>query len=132
MVGSRAVFASRRIRHHVASLSFAALGFAWSGEARAGGFEVPDLGARAIGRGGAYTVGVADGTAMHYNPAALAKIRGTTVMYHHGLAFSNTHFQRAPLGEGLADPMGAWGAQAATTFADAFTSPARGVRTTAS
>ncbi len=103
------------LRHHVACLSFAVLGLT-AAEAHAGGFEVPDLGARAVGRGGAYTVGVADGTALYYNPAALAKMRGTTLTYHHGLAFHDTRFQRAPLGEGLPDPMAAWGTNAGTTF----------------
>src|SRR5690606_20454136 len=36
--------------------------------AEAGGFELPDHGARALGRGGANVVGVNDPTAIHYNP----------------------------------------------------------------
>ncbi len=84
-------------------------------QAHAGGFEVPDMGGRAIGRGSAYVVGVADGTAIHYNPAALAKIRGTTVMYHHGLMWHDTRFQRATLSD-------AWGDDAGTQFDEAQSS----------
>ncbi len=80
--------------------------------AMAGGFEVPDMGARAIGRGAAYVVGVEDGTAIHYNPGALAKMRGTTVMYHHGLLFHHTQFSRQTLSE-------AWGDNAGTSFGPA-------------
>ena len=80
---------------------------------------MPDLGARGIGRGGANVVGVSDGTAIHYNPGALAKFRGTNVMYNHGLMFHDTRFQRAPLGEGLDDPAAAWGMDAGTTFPEA-------------
>ena len=46
-------------------------------------------------------------------------MRGTTVLYNHGLAFHDTRFQRAPLGQGLPDPTAAWGADAGTTFAEA-------------
>lgn len=77
--------------------------------AHAGGFEIPDTGARALGRGGAYVAGVADTTALHYNPGALAKQRGTTIMIHNNLVFHDTRFQRAPLSD-------AWGADAGTTF----------------
>ncbi len=67
------------------------------------------MGARAIGRGAANVVGVEDGTAIHYNPGALAKMRGTTVMYNHGLLFHHTQFSRQTLSE-------AWGEDAGTTF----------------
>ncbi|MBC8072807.1 MAG: outer membrane protein transport protein [Deltaproteobacteria bacterium] len=65
--------------------------------AHAGGFEIPDTGARAVGRGGAMAVGVEDLTAMHYNPGALAKQRGTTLLYNHNLTFHRASFARAPL-----------------------------------
>lgn len=84
--------------------------------ALAGGFEIPDTGARAVGRGGAQVVGAQDLTAIHYNPALLARQRGTAVMYHHNLMFHDTTFQRAPLGEGLPNPEAAWGADAGTTL----------------
>jgi long-subunit fatty acid transport protein len=77
--------------------------------AHAGGFEFPDVGARSVGRGGAYAVGAADLTALHYNPGALAKQRGTTILYNHNLTFHDTRFQRATLSD-------AWGDDAGTTF----------------
>ncbi|MEM6296577.1 MAG: outer membrane protein transport protein, partial [Myxococcota bacterium] len=97
------------------SIAFGLAAALTSGTAFAGGFEVPDMGGRAIGRGAAYVVGVQDGTAIHYNPAALAKIRGTTVMYHHGLMFHDTRFQRSTLSE-------AWGPDAGTQFGEARSS----------
>lgn len=77
--------------------------------AAAGGFEIPDIGARALGRGGANVVGVDDPTALHYNPGALAKLRGTRVLYNHSLIWHDTRFTRAPLSP-------AWGDDAGTTF----------------
>lgn len=62
------------------------------------------MGARAIGRGAANVVGVEDGTAIHYNPGALAKIRGTTITYNHELLFHNTEFKRATLSPGWGVP----------------------------
>jgi long-subunit fatty acid transport protein len=77
--------------------------------ANAGGFEVPDQGARAVGRGGAYAVGAADLTALHYNPGKLAPLSGTRFLYSHNILFQNTSFQRATLAD-------AWGANAGTSF----------------
>jgi long-chain fatty acid transport protein len=77
--------------------------------AHAGGFEVPDQGARSVGRGGAYAVGAADLTALHYNPGKLASLGGTRVLYTHNLVFHNTTFQRATLSD-------AWGSNAGTSF----------------
>jgi long-chain fatty acid transport protein len=77
--------------------------------ARAGGFEIPDRGAKALGRGGANVVGVDDPTALHYNPAALAKLRGTRLLYNHSLIWHDTRFTRAPLSD-------AWGEDAGTRF----------------
>ncbi len=65
--------------------------------AHAGGFEIPDTGARAVGRGGAMAVGVEDLTAMHYNPGALAKQRGTNLLYNQNLTFHRASFSRVPL-----------------------------------
>lgn len=78
-------------------------------QADAGGFEVPDQGARAVGRGGAYAVGAADLTALHYNPGKLASLGGTRVLYSHNLLFHRTTFQRATLSD-------AWGPDAGTDF----------------
>jgi hypothetical protein len=68
--------------------------------AYAGGFELPDNGVRAVGRGGANAVGVSDLTAVHYNPAMLARQAKTfSLMYNHNLVFHEESFQRAPLGD---------------------------------
>jgi long-subunit fatty acid transport protein len=94
------------------STSFTAAGLALAlipTTAHAGGFEVPDQGARSVGRGGAYAVGVADLTALHYNPGKLAPLSGTRVLYSHNLVFQDTSFQRATLSD-------AWGANAGTSF----------------
>jgi long-chain fatty acid transport protein len=60
--------------------------------AHAGGFEIPDHGARALGRGGAVAAGVNDGTAIHYNPGALALQKGTRLYIN-----NNVTFERASL-----------------------------------
>lgn len=68
--------------------------------ASAGGFEIPDLGARALGRGGANAVGAVDGTALHYNPGLLAKQRGTRFTYNHSFIWHDTRFARADISFG--------------------------------
>lgn len=96
----------RRLSKACASLFVATLTFASAGEALAGGFEIPDHGARALGRGGAYAVGVKDLTAAHYNPAAMAKFRGTRLMISHNSLRSDMTYTRAPLGPGWVDGAG--------------------------
>ncbi len=83
-----------------------------SANAYAGGFESPERGARALGRGGATVASVDDGSAIHFNPGALARQRGTRFLYNHSLIFHNTQFDRAPLSD-------AWGDDAGTTFGTA-------------
>jgi long-chain fatty acid transport protein len=46
--------------------------------AHAAGFYVPDSGVRALGRGGAFTAGVDDLSALYWNPAGLARLTGPT------------------------------------------------------
>jgi long-subunit fatty acid transport protein len=75
-------------------------------EAHAGGFEIPDHGARALGRGGAYAVGAKDLTAMHYNPATMAKFRGTRVMISHNSIHQDMTYTRAPLSDGWTQGLG--------------------------
>ena len=78
--------------------------------ARAGGFEIPDNGVRAVGRGGANAVGVDDLTAVQYNPALLARQHGKlSLMWDHNLVFHNESFKRATLSDG-------WGKDAGTSF----------------
>lgn len=64
------------------------------GEARAGGFELPDLGAQALGRGGAFVAKADDPTALYYNPAGLARQRGTRLLASANLFVGSATFQR--------------------------------------
>jgi long-subunit fatty acid transport protein len=77
--------------------------------AHAGGFDIPDTGARAAGRGGAFAVAADDLTALHYNPGKLATQRGTTFLYNHSLIFHRATFQRDTLSS-------AWGPDEGTEF----------------
>ena len=99
----------------VSALRFAPRAAAWLSaaltlslvpEALAGGFEIPDHGARAMGRGGAYTVGAKDLTAAHYNPATMAKFRGTRLMISHTSLHQSMKYSRAPLGPSWVDAAG--------------------------
>ena len=73
------------------SLAFACL----PATAYAGGFEIPDNGTQALGRGGAFTAKADDGTALEYNVAGLASQRGTQLLLDSNLWFSDYSFQRA-------------------------------------
>lgn len=75
--------------------SVGALWFVGIGQAFAGGFELPDNGTEALGRGGAFTAKADDGTAMTYNIAGFAQQRGTKLMLDTNLWFSDYSFQRA-------------------------------------
>ncbi|MCB9755876.1 MAG: outer membrane protein transport protein [Myxococcales bacterium] len=107
---------TRRRRFHPSlapRAAFAVLGLTGAltiaADAHAGGFEIPDLGARSLGRGGAYAVGAADLTALHYNPGKLAALGGTRFLYTHNLVWHDTAFQRATLSD-------VWGDDAGTSF----------------
>ena len=67
----------------------------WSASARAGGFELPDNGAQAVGRGATFVAKADDTTAMHYNPAGLARQRGTRLYVGGNLFLHSFEFQRA-------------------------------------
>ncbi len=62
--------------------------------AGAGGFELPDNGSEALGRGGAFTAKADDPTAIEYNPAGLAVQRGTRVLLDGHFIVSSYRFQR--------------------------------------
>lgn len=64
--------------------------------ARAGGFELPDTGASAVGRGGAFTVKADDLTALAINPGGLSRLRGTRFLYNHNLIWAPVTFTRTP------------------------------------
>ncbi len=61
-----------------------------------GGFEYPDNGTKAVGRGGAFTVRADDLSAIHHNPAGLAKLRGTHTLFNGNLVWFDASFRRAP------------------------------------
>jgi long-chain fatty acid transport protein len=62
--------------------------------ASAGGFEIPDNGTEALGRGGAFVAKADDPTAIDYNPAGLAGQRGTRVLLDGHVISSSYAFQR--------------------------------------
>lgn len=62
--------------------------------ATAGGFEIPEGGARALSRGGAFAVGVDDPTALFLNPGALIRLRGTHLLLNHVLVWEDATFTR--------------------------------------
>lgn len=74
----------------IASFALLAPSRAW-----AGGFEIPDNGTQALGRGGAFTAKADDGTAIQYNVAGFAGQRGTRLLFNANLWFSEYTFQRA-------------------------------------
>ncbi len=84
----------RRARGVTTALVAIALG-SISSQARAGGFEIPDNGTEALGRGGAFTAKADDGTALQYNIAGFARQRGTRLLVNSNLWFSHYSFQRA-------------------------------------
>lgn len=67
-----------------------------SNHVMAGGFEYGPQGVHAVGRGGAFVVGADDPSAMYWNPARLALLRGTRVQYSQNITFLDLYFQRAP------------------------------------
>ncbi len=84
---------ARSRRALVACLFFA--GMLGSESAHAGGFDVPDNGAQALGRGAAFVAKADDATAMAYNPAGLARQRGTRLYVGGNLFLHSFEFQRA-------------------------------------
>ncbi len=63
--------------------------------ARAGGLEYIAAGTRALGRGGAFMARADDGTALRYNPAALANLSGYQLSLGSNLAFYDACVQRS-------------------------------------
>jgi long-subunit fatty acid transport protein len=71
------------------------VGVTASRSAYAGGFELPDLGAQALGRGAAFTAKADDPMALHYNVAGLARQRGTHLLLGASVVLHQFDFQRA-------------------------------------
>jgi long-subunit fatty acid transport protein len=78
--------------------------------AYAGGFEIPDNGTEALGRGGAFTAKADDGTALEYNIAGLARQRGTRLLIDGNLVMNQYSFQRyGVFPDNSMDPHTPWG-----------------------
>lgn len=79
--------------------------------ARAGGFdELPDQGAQALGRGGAFTAKADDSTAMYWNIAGIARQRGTKLAINSNIHFNTFYFQRSgTYADNATDPATPWG-----------------------
>ena len=65
-----------------------------SSTAFGGGFEFPDIGTRAVSRGGAFAVLADDLTAMAHNPGGLIRGEGTRILYNHNLVWAPMLFER--------------------------------------
>jgi long-subunit fatty acid transport protein len=70
-----------------------------SATALAGGYEYPDQGAAAVGRAGAFGAKANDLSALLYNPAGLANLKGFQFFYSHNLVNLEQSFRRAPITE---------------------------------
>ncbi|MFO0750588.1 MAG: outer membrane protein transport protein [Myxococcota bacterium] len=62
--------------------------------ARAGGFEIPENGTVALGRGGAFVARGDDPTALVLNPGALVRMSGTHLLYNHVFVWEHSTFTR--------------------------------------
>jgi long-chain fatty acid transport protein len=62
--------------------------------AQAGGEDYPDNGTQALSRGGAFTAKADDLSALEYNVAGLAWVRGTRLMLSSNFVFESASFQR--------------------------------------
>lgn len=82
--------------NRVVAIAIAALLF--SSTAWAGNMFLPARGARALGRGGAFTAGVDDGSAIYYNPGGLADIEGVSVLVDGALIFQRAGYDRVDSG----------------------------------
>lgn len=79
-------------------------------DAYAGGFDIPDNGAQALGRGATFVAKADDGTAIYYNPAGLARQRGTRLYGGGNLFLHSFELQRAGVfPDDSADPATPWG-----------------------
>ena len=87
--------------NRVVALAIAALSI--SSTAWAGNMFLPARGARALGRGGAFTAGVDDGSAIYYNPAGLSDIPDVSVLVDGALIFQRVGYDRVDSG-GNAQP----------------------------
>jgi len=66
-------------------------------QAFASGFYTPDIGAKTVGRGAAWIVGVDDLSAIYLNPAGLANVKGTNILVTNNFDVFHTWYQRTPI-----------------------------------
>lgn len=102
--------------HVIMALALGLSGLGASRAAHAGGFEIPDNGTEALGRGGAFVAKADDGTALEYNIAGLARQRGTRITLNGNFLFHGTEFTRA--GSYPTDPSTPYGGQPYPTIRD--------------
>jgi long-chain fatty acid transport protein len=88
------VQAARRLSGLTARVAPVALLFV-AGTANAGGFEIPDNGTQALGRGAAFVAKADDPTAIYHNPAGLARQRGTQLLVNANVFVHSFEFKRA-------------------------------------
>lgn len=81
-------------RFSVAPLIVACASLLGPGNARAGGYEYPDHGTLALGRGGAFTARADDPSAILYNPGGLGRLEGTHILLGGNVQFEQVSFQR--------------------------------------
>jgi long-chain fatty acid transport protein len=85
----------------------------------AGGYELPDVGTEALGRGGAFTAKADNGTALTYNVAGFAQQRGTHALVDVHLVFDDYAFKRAgTYPDSATDPRTPWGGRPFPTVAN--------------
>jgi long-subunit fatty acid transport protein len=108
--GRVAVPFARTFRRDLLRSAIAAAIALESGAASAGGFEIPDNGAQAMGRGAAFVAKADDGTAIYHNPAGLARQRGTHLLVNGNLFLHSFEFQRSgAFPDDPQDPQTPWG-----------------------
>jgi long-chain fatty acid transport protein len=97
-------------RRGLAAAGVALLALSPSRAAIAGGFEMPDNGSEALGRGAAFAAKADDPTAIEYNPAGLAVQRGTRLLLDGHIIASSYSFQRyGAFPDSASNPKTPWG-----------------------
>jgi long-chain fatty acid transport protein len=100
------------LRLAVAAVAAACVAIGAPRTARAGGFELPDNGTQALGRGAAFVAKADDPTAIYWNPAGLARQRGTRLLANANVDFHSFSFQRiGTFPDDPNDPATPWGGQ---------------------
>jgi long-chain fatty acid transport protein len=101
---------SKRFVHLASAAALLGASLVAPRDARAGGFEMPDNGTEALGRGGAFVAKASDPTAIEYNPAGLAEQRGTRLLLDGKWTLSSYEFQRfGTFPDDPRDPATPWG-----------------------